>query len=39
MQPFAKNQSLSSVLLLNSASLCQVLVQKVQQSQRTTQHS
>ena len=39
MQSFISHQSIISVLLLNNASLCQALVQKVQQSQRTTQHS
>ena len=32
MQPFISHQSIISVLLLNSASRCQALVKKVQQS-------
>jgi len=39
MHPLISHQSIISVLLLNNASLCQALVQKVQQSQGTTQHS
>jgi len=39
MRPFISHQSISIILLLNGVSLCQTLVEKVQQSQWTTQHS